>query len=66
MTDTDLDIETVEAIQLAMMHATGPGKRGQSLAFSPWHALEAHRPVGEVNEVRKAVYLASQQLRHNG
>ena len=38
---------------------------GESLSFSPWHALEEHRPVGEVNEIRKAVYLASQQLRHS-
>ena len=36
---------------------------GDDLSFSPWHALPEHRPIGEINEIRKAVYLASQALR---
>ena len=36
----------------------------ENLSYTPWHALPEHRPVGEINEVRKAVYLASQTLRH--
>jgi catalase len=36
---------------------------GDNLSFSPWHALLEHRPIGEINEIRKAVYLASQALR---
>ena len=37
------------------------------MAFSPWHGLEAHRPVGGVMRVRKAVYDASARYRaeHN-
>ena len=36
---------------------------GDNLSFSPWHALPEHQPVGEINDIRKAVYLASQSLR---
>jgi hypothetical protein len=28
----------------------------ESMAFSPWNGLAAHRPLGSVNRVRKAVY----------
>jgi hypothetical protein len=37
---------------------------GENLSYTPWHALPEHRPVGQVNEIRKAVYLASSTLRH--
>jgi len=30
------------------------------LAFSPWHGLVAHRPLGGVNRARKPVYEALQ------
>jgi len=36
----------------------------ENLSYTPWHALPEHRPVGQVNEIRKAVYLASSVLRH--
>jgi hypothetical protein len=38
-----------------------------ALSFSPWHGIEAHRPLGSVMRVRKAVYEASAQFRasHN-
>ena len=38
---------------------------GENLSYTPWHALPEHRPVGQVNEIRKAVYLASSSLRHD-
>ena len=37
---------------------------GENLSYTPWHALPEHRPVGQVNDIRKAVYLASSALRH--
>jgi hypothetical protein len=37
---------------------------GENLSYTPWHALPEHCPVGQVNEIRKAVYLASSSLRH--
>jgi hypothetical protein len=38
------------------------------MAFSPWHGLAAHRPLGAVNRVRKATYDSSAKFRakHNG
>lgn len=38
------------------------------LAFSPWHGLLAHQPLGSVNRVRRPAYAAMSALRaeHNG
>lgn len=36
----------------------------EDLSFSPWNALEAHRPVGALNRARKLVYEASSNFRH--
>ena len=36
----------------------------ENLSFSPWHALQAHRPIGELNRIRKEVYEASSHYRH--
>jgi hypothetical protein len=36
---------------------------GNSLSFSPWHALDEHRPLGGINRARKIVYPASADLR---
>ena len=37
---------------------------GNRLSFSPWHALDEHRPLGGINRARKIVYPASSDLRH--
>jgi hypothetical protein len=39
----------------------------EGMAFNPWHALAAHRPLGAVMRVRKSVYEAAAQFRalHN-
>jgi hypothetical protein len=34
-----------------------------SLAFAPWHALAAHRPLGSLNRARRVVMAASRQFR---
>ena len=36
----------------------------ENLSFTPWHSLPEHRPLGGINRVRKAVYLAVSTLRH--
>ena len=33
------------------------------IAFSPWHGIAAHRPLGAIMRVRKAVYEASKSFR---
>jgi hypothetical protein len=35
----------------------------ETMAFSPWNALAEHRPMGGINRMRQAVYLASQARR---
>lgn len=34
-------------------------QKDEQLIFNPWHSLEAHRPLGGINRLRRAVYLAS-------
>lgn len=36
----------------------------EHLAFTPWHGLPAHRPVGGINRARRDVYAMSAALRH--
>jgi hypothetical protein len=35
----------------------------EAMAFSPWHCLEAHRPLGSIMRVRQAAYEASAKFR---
>ncbi len=34
-----------------------------SLSFDPWHGLQEHRPIGNVQRARAAIYKASSLLR---
>jgi catalase len=36
----------------------------ENLSFTPWHATEAHRPLGSMNRTRKVVYEATSAARH--
>jgi catalase len=36
----------------------------ENLAFTPWHAVEDHRPLGGLNRIRKAVYEEIAVYRH--
>ena len=36
----------------------------ENLSFSPWNALSEHRPIGQLNRIRKEVYDASSKYRH--
>jgi hypothetical protein len=38
----------------------------ENLSFTPWHALPAHQPLGNINRARKTVYESSRSLRQNG
>ena len=35
----------------------------ENLSFNPWHALAAHKPLGDVNKVRKVAYIESARTR---
>jgi hypothetical protein len=36
----------------------------ENLSFAPWNALSEHRPIGQLNRIRKEVYEASSKYRH--
>jgi hypothetical protein len=38
---------------------------GESLSYNPWHALREHKPLGEINLVRKIVYPEAANLRRS-
>jgi hypothetical protein len=37
----------------------------ENLFYTPWHAREAHRPLGGINRARKPVYQSTSVFRHN-
>jgi hypothetical protein len=58
--------ERVATIEIDAQDFDSPARRewGNKLSFSPWHALDDHRPLGGINRARKVVYPASSTLRH--
>ena len=44
--------------------AIGQAEFGSNLSFNIWRTLEAHKPLGSIADVRKEVYAASAQTRH--
>ncbi len=36
----------------------------ENLSYTPWHAIEAHRPLGSINRARRGVYEAISTFRH--
>ncbi|HWR92092.1 MAG TPA: catalase family protein [Desulfobacterales bacterium] len=49
------DVDSLEGRALA--------EECETMAFSPWNSLAEHRPMGGINRLRQAVYLASQAKR---
>lgn len=61
---------TVARLTVSPQHAWSPARVtavNDGMSFSPWHALAAHRPIGSVMRVRKAVYEMAARFRtaHN-
>ncbi len=36
----------------------------ENLSYTPWHSLPQHRPVGNINRIRRVVYDTISELRH--
>jgi hypothetical protein len=58
----------VATLTICMQDVDSPEGRAlaeecEAMAFSPWNALAEHRPMGGINRLRQAVYLASQAKR---
>jgi len=57
---------TVARIWIPKQVFDTPGRMafGENLSLTPWHAIPAHEPLGEINLVRKDVYSKLSALRH--
>ncbi|MGE8069528.1 catalase family protein [Pseudomonas sp. NPDC089569] len=64
--ESDAPFQTVARITLPAQDFDTPKLNLQcdNLSFNPWFGLEAHRPIGGINRLRKAVYEAVSDYRH--
>ncbi|KNH29139.1 catalase [Pseudomonas syringae] len=65
--ERDAPFETVARIKLPAQDFDTPALNLQcdNQSFNPWFGLEAHRPIGGINRLRKAVYEAVSDYRHS-
>ncbi len=58
--------ERVATLRIPSQRFDTPAVRvlDESLSFTPWHALEAHRPLGGINRARRVTYEALSARRH--
>jgi catalase len=65
--EKDAPFETVARIKLPAQDFDTPALNLQcdNQSFNPWFGLEAHRPIGGINRLRKAVYEAVSDYRHS-
>ena len=65
--ESDAPFETVARIILPAQDFDTPALNLQcdNQSFNPWFGLEAHRPIGGINRLRKAVYEAVSDYRHS-
>ncbi|KAA0984355.1 catalase family protein [Pseudomonas sp. ANT_J28] len=65
--ESDALFETVARIKVPAQDFDTPALNVQcdNQSFNPWFGLEAHRPVGGINRLRKAVYEAVSDYRHS-
>ena len=59
--------QVVAALHLPAQNPYSDARRRYAddvLSFSPWHALEAHRPLGSIMRSRRAAYPQSSGFRH--
>ena len=63
----DAPFETVAQIKVPAQDFDTPALNVQcdNQSFNPWFGLEAHRPIGGINRLRKAVYEAVSDYRHS-
>lgn len=65
--EADAPFQTVARITLPAQDFDTPTQNLQcdNLSFNPWFGLEAHRPIGGINRLRKAVYESVSDYRHS-
>ncbi|CAI8941013.1 Catalase domain-containing protein [Pseudomonas sp. IT-P74] len=64
--ESDAPFETVARIKVPAQDFDTPALNLQcdNQSFNPWFGVEAHRPIGGINRLRKAVYEAVSDYRH--
>ena len=64
--ESDVPFETVARINVPAQDFDTPALNLQcdNQSFNPWFGIEAHRPIGGINRLRKAVYEAVSDYRH--
>ncbi|SEN40376.1 Catalase [Pseudomonas sp. ok272] len=64
--ESDAPFETVARIKIPAQDFDTPAQNLQcdNQSFNPWFGIEAHRPIGGINRLRKAVYQAVSDYRH--
>ena len=62
----DTPVQRVAVITISPQDFDTPeqDRFGENLSYTPWHALPEHRPVGQINEIRREIYAASSRARH--
>ncbi len=53
----------IDPVDLTTDEAVAFQKSVEAMSFNPWHSLEAHRPIGGLNRLRKALYQSNARLR---
>lgn len=63
--ESDAPFRKVATLHIPRQEFDSPEQRefAESLSFTPWHTLAAHRPLGGINRARKAVYAAMSDRR---
>jgi hypothetical protein len=65
--ETASPYQGVAKITFDIQDADSPARRAygdDALSFNSWRTLKAHRPLGSINRLKKEVYEASSQFRH--
>ncbi|WP_085723246.1 catalase family protein [Pseudomonas sp. R37(2017)] len=65
--ESDAPFETVARIKVPAQDFDTPALNLQcdNQSFNPWFGIEAHRPIGGINRLRRAVYEAVSDYRHD-
>lgn len=65
--ESDAAFETVARIKVPPQDFDTPAQNlaCDNVSFNPWFGLQAHRPIGGINRLRKAVYEAVSDYRHS-
>lgn len=64
--ETEAPFQTIATITIPAQQFNNEQQRQscENMTFSPWQTLAAHKPIGELNRIRKLVYTASAAYRH--